>query len=99
LLHEICCPHQYTEKETKATIQIYNRNTTDEDKEAILQEFANSESLLRALFTTEALALGVDLPTIVRVIQFWMVRDRDAIAAMGSCESPWIAWLCRAIVG
>ena len=70
-------PRQYTEKEAKATIQIYNRNTPDEDKEAILREFADPDSPLRALFSTEALALGIDLPTIVRAIQFRIVRNQE----------------------
>lgn len=60
----------YTLQEAVCTVSVYHSNTAKVDKEATIHEFQRpgSQSKLRVLMTTEALALGVDLPGIDQVI-------------------------------
>jgi hypothetical protein len=60
----------YTLQEAMDTVKVYHSNTAKADKEAMIQELQKpgSQSNLRVLMTTEALALGVDLQDIVLVI-------------------------------
>ncbi|KAJ5562287.1 hypothetical protein N7461_001048 [Penicillium sp. DV-2018c] len=68
--------HKYTRQQTKSTIRLFHRNTSEYDKEFIIAEFRRFalDSSIRVIFATEALGIGVNLPDIRRVIQYGIPR-------------------------
>lgn len=60
----------YTLQEAIGAVKVYHSNTAKADKEAMIRELQKpgSQSNLRVLMTTEALALGVDLQDIDQVV-------------------------------
>ena len=76
--------HKYSTKQARATIKVFHRDTAKFDKEAIIAEFQQLGdcSLIRVIFATEALGLGVNLPDIRRVVQYGLPKG----------EEPAIVW-------
>ena len=62
----------YTFQEAMDTVKVYHSNIAKADKEAMTKELQKpgSQSKLRVLMTTEALALGVDLQDIDQVVMY-----------------------------
>jgi superfamily II DNA/RNA helicase len=58
--------HKYSKKQARETIKVFHRDTAKFDKEAIIAEFKRlgEDSLVRVIFATEALGLGVNLPDV-----------------------------------
>jgi superfamily II DNA helicase RecQ len=73
---EMSDKHQYTPQQTKSTIRVFHRNTSQHDKETIVVEFRQLtlESSVRVIFATEALGIGVNLPDIRRVVLYGIPR-------------------------
>lgn len=67
----------YTFHEAMNTVKVYHSNTAKTDKEAMIKDLQKpgSQSKLRVLMTTEALALGVDLQDIDQVVIYRFPRN------------------------
>ncbi|KAJ5557569.1 hypothetical protein N7513_003155 [Penicillium frequentans] len=67
----------YTLHETMNTVKVYHSNIAETDKEAMIKDLQKpgSQSKLRVLVTTEALALGVDLQDIDQVVIYRFPRN------------------------
>ncbi|KAI5300347.1 hypothetical protein KEM56_002528 [Ascosphaera pollenicola] len=59
-----------TRKECGECHDILTDDTYEDDKHEILEKFGKDDSLLCIIFATEAIALGVDLPNVRRVMQY-----------------------------
>lgn len=71
--------HQYSSKLAKQVIKVFHRDTAKLEKEKIIAEFQKpgEDSLIRVLFATEALGLGVHLPDIPRSAQYRLPKSPE----------------------
>lgn len=71
--------HKYSKKQVMDTIKVFHRDTAKFDKEAIIAEFQRpaEDSSIRAIFATEALGLGVNLPDVRRVVLYGLPKGEE----------------------
>jgi hypothetical protein len=71
--------HKYSKKQARETIKVFHRDTAKFDKEAIIAEFQRlgEASSIRAIFATEALGLGINLPDVRRVILYGLPKGEE----------------------
>jgi superfamily II DNA/RNA helicase len=64
--------HRYSREQALRVTQVFTRDTHEQDKNDIKSELQKpgTESSIRVVFATEALRLGVNIPDILRVIQY-----------------------------
>jgi superfamily II DNA helicase RecQ len=74
-----CEEQRYSSKQAKDTIKIFHRDTTKFDKKAIITEFQQpgKDSLVRLIFATETLGLGVNMPDVRRVVLYGIPKEGE----------------------
>ncbi|KAF4464740.1 DEAD-like helicase [Fusarium albosuccineum] len=65
-----------TARDCKQIIQVYHSHTTQNDKDAIYEEFFKADSKIRIMVATESLGTGVDLSDVIRVVQYGFPLER-----------------------
>lgn len=75
--------HRYSEQQALEIVQVFTRDTHDEDKESIIKDLQrpDDDSSVRVVLATEALGLGVNITSILRVVLYGLIKGGE-IAVM-----------------